>query len=203
MKSLQISKSRTMVAKLTSGFIGVTLLLASFLLPADVKAQQDPMYSQYMFNHQVLNPAYAGSWGYLTSTLIYRKQWVGMNGAPETQSFSMHLPSRNDRHGFGIGFVNDQIGIIKTNEWVGLKDLKTEFKPQRSTNAKFLMACGITASNANKHAQPKNLGRTCMFAQVVIFIQESDLKNILMSFLTEINTMSFSLNWDQWICYNL
>lgn len=114
MKSLQISKSRTMVAKLTSGFIGVTLLLASFLLPADVKAQQDPMYSQYMFNHQVLNPAYAGSWGYLTSTLIYRKQWVGMNGAPETQSFSMHLPSRNDRHGFGIGFVNDQIGITKT-----------------------------------------------------------------------------------------
>ncbi len=76
--------------------------------------QQDPHYSQYMFNHLVLNPAYAGSWGFLTSNLIFRKQWVGFDGAPETQSFSMHAPSRNDRHGFGLGFVNDKIGVTHT-----------------------------------------------------------------------------------------
>ena len=78
MKSLQISKSRTMVAKLTSGFIGVTLLLASFLLPADVKAQQDPMYSQYMFNQLFINPAYAGSRDQASMSLIGRNLEVGV-----------------------------------------------------------------------------------------------------------------------------
>jgi type IX secretion system PorP/SprF family membrane protein len=93
----------------------LALILAFALGIANgVKAQQDPMYSQYMFNHQVLNPAYAGSWGYFTSTLIYRKQWVGMNGAPETQTFSFHTPSRNDHHGFGMSFVADRIGITQT-----------------------------------------------------------------------------------------
>lgn len=93
-------------------FILLTLIIGWV---AGLQAQQDPMYSQYMFNHQVLNPAYAGSWGYFTSSMIYRKQWVGMNGAPQTGSFSFHTPSRNDRHGFGMSFVNDRIGITQTN----------------------------------------------------------------------------------------
>lgn len=114
MKNLQISRSAFMCKRLASAVVGVLLLWVCFFGPKAAYSQQDPMYSQYMFNHQVLNPAYAGSWGYLTSTLIYRKQWVGLNGAPETQSFSMHLPTRNDRHGFGFGFVGDQIGVTKT-----------------------------------------------------------------------------------------
>jgi type IX secretion system PorP/SprF family membrane protein len=93
-------------------FAFATLLLG---IVSATMAQQDPMYSQYMFNHQVLNPAYVGSWGYLTSTMIYRKQWVGMNGAPETGSFSFHTPSANGRHGFGVSFVNDRIGVAQTN----------------------------------------------------------------------------------------
>ena len=113
MENLQISRSASLLKRLNFAVIGVVLLHDCFG-PKTAFSQQDPMYSQYMFNHQVLNPAYAGSWGYLTSTLIYRKQWVGLNGAPETQSFSMHLPTRNDRHGFGFGFVGDQIGVTKT-----------------------------------------------------------------------------------------
>lgn len=93
----------------------IIIALMLFGCAAGLQAQQDPMYSQYMFNHQVLNPAYVGSWGFLTSTMIYRKQWVGVNGAPETASFSFHTPSRNDRHGFGMSFVNDRIGITQTN----------------------------------------------------------------------------------------
>lgn len=89
-------------------------LIGVLVMAGGLRAQQDPMYSQYMFNHQVLNPAYAGSWGFLTSTFIYRKQWIGVNGAPETQSFSFHTPSKNDRHGFGMSFVGDQIGVTKT-----------------------------------------------------------------------------------------
>lgn len=118
---IQSSKSRVQqasraVARLGSGwFLSLALALAVALVPQAAKSQQDPMYSQYMFNHQVLNPAYVGSWGYFTSTLLYRKQWVGVNGAPETQTFSFHTPSQNDRHGFGMAFVGDRIGITQTN----------------------------------------------------------------------------------------
>lgn len=55
-------------------------------------AQQQPMYTQYMFNGLVLNPAYAGSAETFTATALFRKQWVGMTGAPETQTFSAHSP---------------------------------------------------------------------------------------------------------------
>src|SRR5687768_15847649 len=55
-------------------------------------AQQQPMYTQYMFNGLVINPAYAGSAETFTATALFRKQWVGMTGAPETQTFSAHSP---------------------------------------------------------------------------------------------------------------
>ena len=57
-----------------------------------VHAQQDPQYSQYMFNQMVLNPAYAGSKEALSSSLILRNQWVGLDGAPKTITFSSHAP---------------------------------------------------------------------------------------------------------------
>jgi type IX secretion system PorP/SprF family membrane protein len=105
---------KTATTRLVS--FSLALLLALVFVSHDAKAQQDPMYSQYMFNHQVLNPAYAGSWGYFSSTLIYRKQWIGVNGAPETSTASFHTPSANDRHGFGMSFVNDRIGITQTTD---------------------------------------------------------------------------------------
>ncbi|MEM7036971.1 MAG: type IX secretion system membrane protein PorP/SprF [Bacteroidota bacterium] len=92
-------------------YIRIALLLA-FVWPMAASAQQVPMYSQYMFNGLVLNPAYAGSKGYISSTLIVREQWTGIDEAPSTQSFSFHGPSRNLRHGFGFTFVNDKAGAI-------------------------------------------------------------------------------------------
>lgn len=89
-------------------------LIGAMMMSMGAFAQQDPMYSQYMFNHQVLNPAYVGSWGHFTATAIHRLQWVGLNGAPRTSSFSFHTPSHNDRHGLGMGFVNDKIGATTT-----------------------------------------------------------------------------------------
>lgn len=77
-----------------------------------VKAQQDPMYSQYMFNGLSINPAYAGSRDALSTTFIYRKQWVGLDGAPTTQSFSLHSPTRNRRNAFGFQMVNDRISYL-------------------------------------------------------------------------------------------
>ena len=76
-------------------------------------AQQEAQYSQYMFNGLILNPAYAGSRELLSGTMLLRKQWVGMDGAPSTGTLSIHGPSRNRRSGFGLTLWNDQIGVTR------------------------------------------------------------------------------------------
>src|SRR5690606_36132710 len=73
-------------------------------------AQQDAQYTQYMFNTLSVNPAYAGSRGQLSFAGLYRSQWVGLDGAPETFTFNLHSPIRNSRLGYGISIVNDNVG---------------------------------------------------------------------------------------------
>ena len=68
------------------------LTIVLFLSGLSGYAQQDILVSQYMFNHLLLNPAYAGSKEYMMATLLYRKQWVDFKGAPETQVASLHGP---------------------------------------------------------------------------------------------------------------
>lgn len=84
--------------------------LALILTVVAVKAQQDAQYTQYMFNTLSVNPAYAGSRGQLTAAALYRSQWVGLEGAPETFTLNLHSPIRNSRVGYGISLVNDNIG---------------------------------------------------------------------------------------------
>lgn len=79
-----------------------------------LQAQQDPMYSQYMFNMLSVNPAFAGTREMLTATALYRKQWVGIDGAPTTLTFSADAPVRNQRMALGVNMVSDKIGISKT-----------------------------------------------------------------------------------------
>lgn len=85
------------------------ILICSFISVC-ASAQQDPEYTQYMYNTMAVNPAYAGSTGTIEAALLYRSQWVGMPGAPETQSFSVHSPLRNEKLGLGLSVVNDKIG---------------------------------------------------------------------------------------------
>ncbi|MEZ4811739.1 MAG: type IX secretion system membrane protein PorP/SprF [Allomuricauda sp.] len=73
-------------------------------------AQQDAQYTQYMYNTLTVNPAYAGSRGQLSFAGLYRSQWVGLDGAPETFTINLHSPIRNSRLGYGISIVNDNIG---------------------------------------------------------------------------------------------
>ncbi|MDP2386937.1 MAG: type IX secretion system membrane protein PorP/SprF [Bacteroidota bacterium] len=88
----------------------IILLLA---IPVFVKAQQDPQYSQYMFNHVVINPAYAGSKNMLNATLLVRKQWVGVDGSPQTNSASVHGPIKSKKIGLGAHIIAEQIGPKK------------------------------------------------------------------------------------------
>ena len=81
-----------------------------------VSAQQDPQYSQYMFNHLAINPAYAGTKDALSLTIVNRRQWVAIkDGAPNTRSLSLHAPLRSKKIGLGIEFLSDQLGPKKTN----------------------------------------------------------------------------------------
>ncbi|MBC31646.1 MAG: hypothetical protein CMH48_12490 [Muricauda sp.] len=89
--------------------ISILLLLFCMASPS-VFAQQDAQYTQYMYNTLSVNPAYAGSRGQLTFAGLYRSQWVGLDGAPETFTINLHSPIRNSRLGYGISIVNDNIG---------------------------------------------------------------------------------------------
>ncbi|MEM7035739.1 MAG: PorP/SprF family type IX secretion system membrane protein, partial [Bacteroidota bacterium] len=91
------------------------ILLGTWLAGHQSFAQQDPQYSQYMFNQLAYNPAYAGSRGALSGTVVLRRQWLGITNGPATASMSVHTPSANERHGFGLNFVHDRLGVISQN----------------------------------------------------------------------------------------
>ena len=75
------------------------------------RAQQDPQYTQYIYNTQVVNPAYAGSGEVLSFGLLYRSQYVGLDGAPKTGTFTVNGPiGLYDEMGLGLSIVRDEIG---------------------------------------------------------------------------------------------
>ena len=88
------------------------LLTGCFLLAClAALGQHPPMFSQYMFNGLAINPAYTGSRDALSATALYRHQWAGLVGAPRTQNFSLHSPTRNGRNNFGLNLMHDRLGI--------------------------------------------------------------------------------------------
>ncbi|PHS10476.1 MAG: hypothetical protein COA88_01670 [Kordia sp.] len=92
------------------------LALAVLLLGISntVNAQQDPQYTQYMYNQAVINPAYAGSKEGLSIVALYRNQWTGLDGAPKTITFSGHSPVA-EHIGLGLSVISDQHGPVKEN----------------------------------------------------------------------------------------
>jgi type IX secretion system PorP/SprF family membrane protein len=89
------------------------------LLRIQLNAQQDIMISQYMFNGLLLNPAYAGSHKYFSSTLLHRTQWVGFDGAPKTSILAIDGPINNEKMGIGLIVSNDRIGITDQTDIYG------------------------------------------------------------------------------------
>ncbi|PCH75306.1 MAG: hypothetical protein COB98_09155 [Flavobacteriaceae bacterium] len=86
---------------------GLALLISQYAI-----AQQDPQYTQYTFNMNVINPAYAGSKGTLSFGLLGRTQWVGVKGAPKTITASMNAPLAKNV-GIGLSVIADEIGPAK------------------------------------------------------------------------------------------
>ncbi len=89
-------------------------LLTAILLLVSITlfAQQDALFSQYMFNKLAVNPGYAGSRELLSTDILYRYQWVGIEGAPKTVSASIHSPLNNPHLALGFNVSNDKIGPL-------------------------------------------------------------------------------------------
>ena len=94
----------------------VVFIVVMFFNVLGIYAQHDNLYSQYMFNGLLINPAYAGSNDALNATLVNRNQWIGFDGAPRTSTFSLHTPLKNKKVNIGLTFTNDCYGITTQNK---------------------------------------------------------------------------------------
>ncbi len=101
--------------KIENKIKGLALGILFLGVASPVQAQQDPQYTQYMYNTINVNPAYAGSRGVMSIFGMYRTQWVGMDGAPKTANISVHTPLGESRLGLGVSFTNDRIGAMEEN----------------------------------------------------------------------------------------
>jgi type IX secretion system PorP/SprF family membrane protein len=135
-----------------------TLLLAALSLGAISKsqAQQEVMYSQYMFNTLALNPAYAGSRDVLSLTALGRYQWLERNvpGSPTTHSFTLDMPIKNEKMGIGVIAYNDAIGVANNT------GLNLAYAYRFKVGAKTTMSLGLQPTITNVSlalSQVKNL----------------------------------------------
>ncbi len=120
---------------------GRKILVATLLLAStSIFAQQDAQYTQYMYNTVSVNPAYAGSRGHMSIAALYRAQWVGLDGAPETQTLNLHTPIGYRGMGLGVSFVNDVIGPTSETYF----DIDFSYTIQTSLDAK--LSFGLKAS---------------------------------------------------------
>lgn len=113
-----------------------------FLLGVTGFSQQLPQFTQYQYNTISINPAYAGSRNALSAVGLYRNQWTGFNGAPETGTLSVHSPLRNDKIGLGISIINDELGF--ENFTFAYADFSYTIKTGEKTRLAFGIKGGIT-----------------------------------------------------------
>lgn len=119
----------------------IYLFFAFFLtLPFGMMAQQDPQYTQYMYNTQLINPAYTGNREMLSFGLLYRTQWVGVEGAPKSAVFTVNSPV-GDLRNMGLGFsaIHDEIGPSKQT------DISIDYSYRIPLSYNTMLNFGITA----------------------------------------------------------
>jgi type IX secretion system PorP/SprF family membrane protein len=87
------------------------------LIPSGLFGQLTPVANQYILNPITINPSFAGNRGALNIAAFYRKQWVGVKGAPETMTFSVDAPFSDQKIGLGLIIVSDKIGVTKENQF--------------------------------------------------------------------------------------
>jgi type IX secretion system PorP/SprF family membrane protein len=142
------------------------LILQGFFLGA--YAQQDAMVSQYMFNGLFLNPAYGGTHPYITGSLLYRTQWTGFSGAPQTGLFAIDGPLANDKMGLGCIISHDKIGVTEQTDFYATYSYKIKL-------GKDKLSFGLRGGVSDYRAKLTSL--TYWDASDVVFT--SDIKSAL------------------------
>lgn len=110
-------------------------------------SQQDPQFTQYFFNPLSINPAFAGSRDALSVTMLGRTQWVGFDGAPNTGSFTVHSPLKNESIALGASFIYDEIGVTQT---IGAyADIAYRFAVSKKSRLSFGVKGGVDVFSAD------------------------------------------------------
>ena len=113
----------------------------------NANAQQDAMFTHYMYNTLAINPAYAGSRDALTVTALHRSQWVSFKGAPTTQTLTLHTPVKSKNIGLGFSVINDKIGPVNnTSMYI---DFAYILKLNEKSKLSFGLKGGINLMQAN------------------------------------------------------
>lgn len=121
------------------------LLIAFILIGLSTYSQQDSQFTQYMYNTVNINPAYAGSRGVLSIFGLHRNQWVGLDGAPVTNTLSLNSPINNSNIGLGLSFINDKIGPSDENSI----SVDISYSVKTSETAKLSFGLKATANLLN------------------------------------------------------
>ena len=124
-------------------------IAAVFIIVIGIEAhgQQQATFAQYMFNGLAINPAYAGSQEALSVNFLARFQNVGLPGAPNTQTLSIHSPIANQRFAVGFMVIHDEIGVINQTGVNGVYAYRLPIKPGRTLS--FGVQVGMSAYRAN------------------------------------------------------
>lgn len=117
----------------------ILLVLFAFV---NSNAQQQPQFTQYMYNTIAVNPAYAGSRDVLNITLLSRNQWTGIKDGPETQTLTFNSPLRNEKLGIGMSFLKDELGFESFTSAYG--DFSYTVKLSEKTELSFGLKAGAT-----------------------------------------------------------
>lgn len=133
------------------------IILFAVILNITANAQQEPMVSQYMFNGLFLNPAYAGSHQYFSSSLLHRTQWVSFPGAPKTSLVAIDgLIPKKDNMGVGLIVAHDRIGATEQTDvyanyayQLRLKKGKLAFGLKAGVSNYIFKSSGVTVWDAN------------------------------------------------------
>jgi type IX secretion system PorP/SprF family membrane protein len=122
----------------------LTVVITVLTLSTAVKAQQEPQHTMYRFNGLMFNPAYAGSRDALSLAAIYRWQWVNVPGSPQTGSFSIHSPLKNNNIALGLTFVNDRLTVNHTNKLEGTFAYRIPLGKKKNVKLSFGISAGVT-----------------------------------------------------------
>lgn len=120
------------------------LIIAVILFTISAKSQQNPQYTQYVYNMNIINPAYAGSKEALSLNFLARTQWVGINGAPQTLTLGAHTPLKKNL-GLGLSVIVDKIGPVQEQNIYA--DVSYTLNFDNNRKLAFGLKAGVTAFN--------------------------------------------------------